>query len=202
MIVRILVFSLLAHLLQACTTDYRDTAVRKTAASEEVPGSVPPQTASEPAAEETECVFDTNVYRFTVEALRKPNLQQPFTWDPAQRQAVAPLPGGDTLVLRIGGCSHFSYLASYRTDSARFSQEAYLLEKVQWLAGTYFGGGFEQDFPRFIAKGQYQLEESTPGFRQYSVNNPDTAVTNRIFEGFSFKKEGARTEIWVHGYVN
>jgi hypothetical protein len=203
MIVRILAFLLLAHLLQACTTDYRDTAVRKTAARKEVPGSVPPQApAAEPAAEATECVFDTNIYQFTVEALRKPNPQQQYTWDHAQRQAVAPLPGGDTLVLRIGGCSHFSYLASYRTDSARFNQEAYLFRKVQWLARTYFGGGFEQDFPRFIANQQYQLEESAPGFKLYSVADPDTSATNRIFEGFYFKKKGARTEIWIHGYVN
>jgi len=153
-------------------------------------------------AAETECVFDTNTYQFTTRALRKPNPDQPFTWDGEQQQAVAPLANGDTLMLHIGGCTHFSYLASYRTDSAKFHQEAYLFDKAKWLAETYFDNGFNEAYPRFIANKQYQLEESAPGFRLYTIADPDTSVTNRIFEGFYFKKEGTRTEIRIHGYVN
>lgn len=198
MTVRVLVVLLLARLLPACSTPSRDTADRKL-----VRDSVPAATAAEPVpAAATECVFDTNTYQFTTEALRKPNPNQPFTWDGAQQQAVAPLPDGDTLILRIGGCTHFSYLASYRTDSAKFDQEAYLFGKAKWLAETYFDNGFEEDYPRFIADKQYRLEESAPGFKLYSVADPDTSATNRVFEGFYFKKAGVRTEIWIHGYVN
>lgn len=198
MTVRLPAVLLLAALLQACSTESRDTAARTA-----VPDSVPAATAAEPVqAAQTECVFDTNAYQFTTRALRKHNPDQRYVWDPEQKQAVAPLPGGDTLFLHIGGCNHFSYLASYRTDSARFNEEAYLFGKARWLAETYFDDGLDEDYARFIANQQYRLEESAPGFKLYSIANPDTSMTNRIFEGFYFKKEGARTEIWIHGYAN
>jgi hypothetical protein len=197
--VRVLVVLLLAGLLPACSNASRDTSTLSKAVRDSVPAgteAVPVQAA------ETECVFDTSTYRFTTQALRKPNPQQPFTWDQAQQWAVAPLPDGDTLILRIGGCNHFSFLAVYRTDSARFNQEAYLFGKAQWLAETYFDDGFDKDYARFIANRQYQLEESGPDLKWYTIAAPDTTVTNRIFEGFYFKKAGARTEIWIHGYLN
>lgn len=198
MTVRVLLFLLLARLLPACSTASGDATARKP-----MPKSIPAATAATPVqAPEAECVFDTSTYRFTTEALRKPNPEQPFTWDASQQQAVAPLGNGDTLILHIGGCTHFSYLAVYRTDSAKFHQEAYLFGKAKWLAETYFGGGFEEDYARFIANGQYQLEESGPDIRRYSVAPADTTVTNRIFDGFYFKKNGNRTEIWIHGYFN
>jgi hypothetical protein len=196
MTIRALLFLLLTNLMPACTPPSSDAASRKA-----MRDAVPVATATAPAAE-TECVFDTSTYRFTTEALRKPNPHQPFTWDKAQQWAVAPLPDGDTLILHIGGCTHFSYLAVYRTDSAKFNQEAYLFDKTKWLAKTYFDDGFDEDYARFIANRQYQLAESGPDIRWYAIANPDTAVTNRIFEGFYFKKNRNRTEIWIQGYVN
>ena len=200
MLNRVLPVLFLATLLQACTAESQDTA-----ALTAVGDSLPVETAAAapvPAAAEAECVFDTNTYQFTTRALRKHKLDQRYIWDTEQKRAVAPLANGDTLILRIGGCDHFSYLASYRTDSAKFNQEVYLFDKVRWLAETYFDDGFDQDYSRFIANKQYQLEQSATGFRLYSVASPDTAVTNRVCEGFYFKKAGGRTEIWIHGYVN
>jgi hypothetical protein len=198
MIVRVLVILLLADLLQACSTQFSETATRKATRD-----TVPVGAVAEPlGAAETECVFDTNAYGFTTRALLKANPGQQYVWDHGQKQAVAPLANGDTLILRIGGCDHFSYLAFYRTDSAKFNQQAYLLGKVKWLAETYFDDGFEKDYSHFIASRQYQLAESGLDISWYSVASPDTTVTNRIFEGFYFKKAGDRTEIWIHGYVN
>ncbi len=166
--------------------------------------SIQVESIAEPvqSMEEIECVFDTSTYQFTTQALRKHNPTQRFNWNKVRQEATVPFENGDTLILHIGGCNHFSYLAFYRTDSTKFDQEGYLFEKTKWLAETYFDNGFDEKYAHFITNKQYQLEDSKPGVRLYSITDPDTTVTNRVYEGFYFKKTGERTEIRIYGYLN
>jgi len=200
MIERVLIVLLVANMLQACSS----IEFQNTKASKVMPDSLAGGMVAEPnpAAEEAECIFDTSAYQFTTQALLKHNPTQNYIWNKERQEAVAPLANGDTLILHIGGCNHFSYLASYRTDSAKFTQEEYLFDKVKWLAETYFDNGLDKEYPRFIANKQYRLEESEPDVKLYSITNPDTTITNQVFEGFYFKKAAKRTEIWIHGYFN
>lgn len=197
MLARVLITLLFTIILQACSSEPENTTNNRV-----MQGSEPVRVEAAPALEELECVFDTNTYQFTTQALLKYNPTQSYFWDKEQQAAVVPLLNGDTLILHIGGCSHFSYLASYRTDSAKFTQTEYLLEKAKWLAQTYFDNGFDKKYAHFIANKQYQLEESEPNIKLYSILDSDTTLTNSVYEGFYFKRVGERTEIWIHGYLN
>lgn len=200
MLKHLLIVLLITGMLPSCFTEPKHTTSNRAVRDSVLTGTIVEPGHTE---EEAECVFDTSTYQFTTKALLNYNPKQRYIWNKTQQEAVVPFENGDTLILHIGGCNHFSYLAIYRTDSAKFNQDAYLFEKATWLVETYFDNGFDKKYAHFIANKQYQLEESEqPGLKLYSIINPDTTVSNQVYEGFYFKKEGERTEIWIHGYLN
>ncbi|WP_028980475.1 hypothetical protein [Sporocytophaga myxococcoides] len=150
-----------------------------------------------------DCVFDTSTFKFTSQAIRKFNPTIKFHWDENEKRAILPLEDGDSLILHIGGCNHFSYWAKYRTDYSKFNDSIYLLNKAKWIAENFFDNGFDQNYVRFISDKKYYLENNgKPLMKSYSIHTDSLIQENEIYEGFYFMRDGERTEIWIHGYVN
>jgi len=150
-----------------------------------------------------ECVFDTSTFKFTSQAIHKFNPTVKFHWDENEKRAILPLEDGDSLILHIGGCNHFSYWAKYRTDYSKFNDSIYLLNKAKWIAENFFDNGFDRNYVRFISDKKYYLENNgKPLMKSYSIQADTSIQENEIYEGFYFMRDGERTEIWIHGYVN
>lgn len=150
-----------------------------------------------------ECVFDTSTFKFTSQAIHKFNPAIKFHWDENEKRAIIPLEEGDSLILHIGGCNHFSYWAKYRTDYSKFNDSIYLLNKAKWIAENFFANGFDQNYVRFISDKKYYLEDNgKPLIKSYSIRTDTSIQENEVYEGFYFMRDGERTEIWIHGYVN
>lgn len=155
------------------------------------------------------CVFDTSTYTFTTDKLKeyKPNIS--YHWDRWQAKARTVLADGDTLWLHIGGCDHFSYMATLST-ALSINDSAALMDKTRWLARTFLDNGFDTGYDEMITKRQFELgKRSIPGKEYlYSVIESDTAVANhfndgfRFYDGFSFTRHGAGTRIEIAGYIN
>ncbi len=157
--------------------------------------------SNEKSAEISDCVFDTNTYKFTTEPIRKYNSQLKFQWD--GHNAIVPLEAGDTLILSIGGCNHFGYSAIYKTDGEKFKDSTFLVEKAKWLAQTFFNNGFDKNYVKYISDGKFQLDSDNSSKIQKNYFITDTTMQeNEIYEGFRFIKEGNRTEIGIYGYIN
>lgn len=152
-----------------------------------------------------ECVFDTSTYKFTVKKLKQYDRNISFSWDNKSDQAVVTFPGKDSLLVHIGGCEEFSYTAVYSTDSSRFSDSTYLLEKATWLAKNFLGGGFDSKYTECLTNKRYVLSTggyADPNLKSYEIINTDTAMTNKIYEPFQFELKGSRTIITIGGYEN
>lgn len=150
-----------------------------------------------------ECVFDTSTYKFTTQALKKYKSNIKYTWDDKEKEAKTVLQNGDTLTLHIGGCDHFSYSATLIT-SISFDDTKALTEKSKWLAKTFFDGGFDSKYDSCISKGHFKLTDSydTKNLKAYEIIDPDTTITNMIYEGFQFWKLDNKTKIVISGYIN
>ncbi|MBO9703361.1 MAG: hypothetical protein J7604_24325 [Sporocytophaga sp.] len=150
-----------------------------------------------------DCVFDTSTFKFTSQAIHKFNPTIKFHWDENEKRATLPLEDGDSLILHIGGCNHFSYWAKFRTDYSKFNDSIYLLNKAKWIAENFFDNGFDRNYVRFISDKKYYLENNgKPLMKSYSIRTDSLIQENEIYEGFYFMRDGDRTEIWIHGYVN
>ncbi|GAL85802.1 hypothetical protein Fluta_0656 [Sporocytophaga myxococcoides] len=150
-----------------------------------------------------DCIFDTSTFKFTSEAIHKFNPKIKFHWNENEKHAILPLEDGDSLILHIGGCNHFSYWAKYRTDYSKFNDSIYLLNKAKWIAENFFDNGFDKNYVRFITdKKYYQEDNGRPLMKSYSIQTDKSIQENEIYEGFYFMRDGERTEIWIHGYVN
>jgi hypothetical protein len=166
------------------------------------------QTEDKSSAEETEyaeddCIYDTSSYKFTSEALKKYNKNLPFRWDKETASALAKLNEGDSLILQIGGCYHFGYSATFITDSSKFRDRKYLLQRTKWLAQNFFSNGFDEKYVHCIDNELYELGDSESKNRLfYTIIDPDTAITDHIYEGWSFEKVGPKTKIVLSGYQN
>jgi hypothetical protein len=154
-------------------------------------------------AESDECVFDTNTYKFTKEALLKYRKDIKFKWNSKEKEAMAVFENGDTLLLHIGGCTHFSYSAVL-LSSIPFQNTNMLTDKSKWLAKTFFTNGFDTKYDEFISSGKFKKNESyyPKSTEAYEVIETDTAATNMVFDGFTFEKNGKRTKIQISGYLN
>ncbi len=153
--------------------------------------------------EDNDCVFDTSTYKFTTQALKKYKPNVKFTWDDIEKEAKATLAGGDTLILHIGGCNHFSYSATLLTEIP-FSETKMLIEKSRWLAKTFFDGGFDTKYDSAISKGLFKQTEGLEkeDLKSFEIIDLDTTATNMIYEGFQFQKLDKRTKIVISGYIN
>jgi hypothetical protein len=175
--------------------------------------SRPPEKKTEPSAAkvpvdtipvtDNACVFDTSTYKFTTDALKKFNPHLGFAWRNEDETAVVPLSDRDTLFLHIGGCDHFLFQAVYRTDSSRFNDSVYFFKKTKWLAENFFSQGFDTKYAECISGELYKKEESEqPDLKFYSIRDPDTTMTDHVYEGFSIRRLSARAEITIDGYVD
>jgi hypothetical protein len=153
--------------------------------------------------EEDNCVFDTSAYKFTTAALKKYKADIRFQWNKDEAKAQAIVDHGDTLWLSIGGCYHFGYSATLST-AIPFTDSAALAGKSLWLAQTFFDGGFDDKYVACISRGMFRRSETHDPQRlhHFEIIDPDTSITNYIYEGFSFENQGARTRIVISGYMN
>jgi hypothetical protein len=153
--------------------------------------------------DEEDCVFDTSTYKLTSEALREYDKNILFRWDKEEANAFVKLNEVDSLILHIGGCSHFGYSATFITDSSRFHDRDYLIQKTKWMAEHFFSNGFDEKYVTSIENKLFKLEESSRAdFLDYSIIDPDTAITDHVYLGWSFEKIGAKTRIVLDGYIN
>jgi hypothetical protein len=153
--------------------------------------------------EADDCVFDTSAFKFTSEALRKYDKNISFYWDEQEANAHVKLNDNDSLILHIGGCTHFSYQATFITDSSTFQDTEYLLRKTRWLAETFFSNGFDAKYVYCIEKKLYKEDKhSTESIKLYTIVDPDTTITDHVYEGWTFKKENGKTRISLLGYQN
>lgn len=164
--------------------------------------TIPPDTTTA-GYEEDDCVFDTSAYRFTTAALKKYKADIRFQWNKDDGEAQAVVDHGDTLWLSIGGCYHFGYSAILSTGIP-FPDSAALTGKSMWLARTFFDGGFDDKYVECISKGMFRRTEThdPQHLHHFEIIDPDTSITNSIYEGFSFESQGTRTRIVISGYMN
>jgi len=149
------------------------------------------------------CVFDTTTFRITAAALKKFDPALRYSWRKKDGAAVVPMKNNDTLLLRIGGCNHYVVLAEYLTDSSKFDDESYCIEKVIWMARNFFSEGFDTKYVECISKKLYQRDTLPhPDAKWYYIQDPDTTVTDHVYDGFGISKTGSRAEIAVSGYIN
>ncbi|WP_207432582.1 hypothetical protein [Sabulibacter ruber] len=154
-------------------------------------------------APEGDCVFDTSTYKFTTEALRKYDKNIPFFWDKQTAVAQVKLNSTDSLLLHIGGCNHFTFTATYITDSAKFTNTDFLVKKAKWLAKSFFSQGFDIKYVYSIDNKLYKLEEpSRKDFKWYTIIDTDTSITDHTYHGWTVEKVGAKTRLEISGYVN
>ncbi|MDB5257058.1 MAG: hypothetical protein JWM14_1753, partial [Chitinophagaceae bacterium] len=149
-----------------------------------------------------DCVFDTSTFKFTTEALLEYDRNLDYTWDDKEKQAIVPFTDGDTLILHIGGCNHFSYWAELKTEASFFSNEKYLMDKAVWMAKNFFSNGFDDGFVKFIRTKQYTLDRNDETMKAYSITTDSTIQENEIYDGISVEKMGDRLKLGIHGYVN
>ena len=125
------------------------------------------------------CVFDTSSFKFTSEAIKHYNQNLEFYWDKEKESAFVRLNETDSLILHIGGCTHFTYQAIFITDGSRFNDSEYLIQKTKWLAKTFFSNGFDDKYVYCIENNLYKLEESLGNndLLAYSIIDHDTTVT-------------------------
>jgi hypothetical protein len=154
------------------------------------------------SSEEDDCVFDTSAYKFTTEAIRKINRDYRFIWNDMEKEATVFLEGGDTLILHIGGCVHFSFVATYKTDSVKFYDQSYLLNKTSWIADNFFTHGFDENYTKILKDKKYIPASDNTTFRKYFSVADTTLPENEYYEGFYFELVGNRTEIGISGYIN
>lgn len=155
------------------------------------------------AAGDDACVFDTSTYRFTTTALSKLDPAMAYSWRTEDATAVVPMKNNDTLLLHIGGCDHFTFQAEYRTDSSKFDDEEYFIDKAKWMAKSFFSQGFDTKYVECISGKRYRRDGAEPaGIKWYNIQDPDTAVTDHVYEGFGVRKIEGRASISISGYVN
>lgn len=197
---RIYFYIILFPIFYACTTGSENAVVQdsvKLAVTE-----VPYDTINLEIEEGDGCIFDTNIYQLTTEAVARYNSDLAYVWNSEQKEAIIEFENGDTLFLKIGGCDHFNYMARYRTDSLSFNNQALLLEKTKWIAKNFFSSRFDSNYAKFISNGDYKLEQDDSTRKYYSVNTDTTVMENEIYDGFSFEKIDGRTQIEILGYIN
>jgi hypothetical protein len=153
--------------------------------------------------EDIECVFDTNRFELTVQAIRKYDEKVNVKWNKEKKEALAVLENGDSLILSIGGCMHYGYEASLHT-SIKYEDTAALTEKARWLAKTFFGNGIDRKYDAFISKGLFVgTPTNNAGIQKYLLIEDDNDEDSDLFfDGFSFYKQGERTKIMISGYIN
>jgi hypothetical protein len=158
---------------------------------------------NKPLLEENDCVFDTNSYKFTTDALKRYNKHIQFVWDSKQKSATTRLNNNDTLQLSIGGCNHFGYAATLYS-SIHFDNTKELIKKAQWLAKTFFDNGFDTKYDECIRNGQFEpsYNYDTINMKSFDIQDQDTSITNMVYNGFSFYRAGNRTKIVISGYIN
>ncbi len=151
----------------------------------------------------SDCVFDTNTCQFTTKAIIKFDPKTSFSYSNKTKQAIALLENNDTLWLHIGGCNAFSYSAKLST-AIPFSETKELTEKAKWMARTFFeGSGFDEKYKECIDKGLYEESKAgNPLQKHFEILDPDTNITNLIYNGFTFIEKGDRVHIEVSGYVD
>ncbi len=149
------------------------------------------------------CVFDTASYKFTTDALLKYRDDIKYTWNSKKGEAMTVLENGDTLLLQIGGCNHFSYSATLLSSIA-FEDTKSLTDKSKWLAKTFFSAGFDKNYDALITEGKYEINEHyyPKSVKAYEMTPTDTTVTDMVYEGFTFESLGKRTKIHISGYVD
>ena len=148
------------------------------------------------------CVFDTSMFKFTTEKLREFNKDISYVWDNTEKEASVKFPDGDTLKLSIGGCDHFAYSATYLTNSLKFYDQPFLIDKAKWLAKNFLGGGFDKKFVYCITNNLYDIDSSKDERKSLTIVDKDTSMTNKIFEPILFELQGSRTKISVACYEN
>jgi hypothetical protein len=153
--------------------------------------------------EQIDCVFDTSTYKFTTEALKAFDKKLKFHWDKQSSEALVKLSNSDSLVLRIGGCNHFGYSATYVTDASKFNDREFMVQKAKWMAKNFFSNGFDEKYVYCIDNNLYQLAESErKDFLNYTIIDRDTTVTNQIYEGWTVEKMGNKARLNISGYIN
>jgi len=201
---RPLIFSL--FILFSCSSP--ETSEQKTVSAREIKCDTTGVQADRTDKDDTDvsetddCVFDTSTFKFTTEAIHAFNPKIKYQWIKEEAQAIVPLEQGDTLVLDIGGCNHFSYHAIYKTSGNRFNDENYEFEKAEWIAKNFFTNGFDDGFVYYIKNKKYTLETETDEIRAYSITTDSTTSEIDIYDGFNIQKIGNRTIIEIIGYTN
>jgi hypothetical protein len=199
MIKQRLVILLLTYLIYSCSNS--ESQSKRTTLS--VDSSLNIKTEDLSQTIDQGCVFDTSIYKFTTQALKKYKSNLKYTWDDTEKEAKTVLENGDTLTLHIGGCDHFSYSATLIT-SISFDDTKALTEKSKWLAKTFFDNGFDSKYDTCISQGHFKQIESydKEELRAYKIIDTDTTITNMIYEGFQFWKLENRTKIVISAYLN
>lgn len=152
-------------------------------------------------APEPDCVFDTNSYAFSTAPIKKYDPALPIVWK--EGEAIAALGNGDTLILRIGGCNHFGFSATLRTEGEKIADSVFLMEKSIWLAKTFFTNGFDTQYEQYIRARHFALDTIHSDAEHQFYNITDTTMAeNEVFDGMRFFKDKNRTEISLSGYVN
>jgi hypothetical protein len=198
---KLLPFFIVVAVISSCAND---NAIKKN--SQPNNDTVATRTLDEknkPLLEENDCVFDTNSYKFTTDALKRYNKHIQFVWDSKQKSARTRLNNNDTLQLSIGGCNHFGYAATLYS-SIHFDNTKELIKKAQWLAKTFFDNGFDTKYDECIRNGQFEPNNNydTINMKSFDIQDQDTSITNMIYNGFSFYRAGNRTKIVISGYIN
>ncbi|MEQ1732664.1 MAG: hypothetical protein ABL940_03270 [Bacteroidia bacterium] len=151
-----------------------------------------------------DCVFDTSTYTPTIGTIKNYNQFQKIKWNSTAQTATTIFENGDTLVLHIGGCIHYSYSATLYT-SINFSNQNELLVKTSWIATTFFKPNFNTRFEYAIKNGLFKQENEyadTSSVIQYSIIEKDTLISNEILNNIIFTKQNKGTKIEVSGYIN
>ncbi len=201
--------ALFVILLMSCSSSSEQTTYTTVSASSDtVFSTVPIDSFNQPTpalqAEPTEndCVFDTSIFKFTTEALLNYDAELLYQWDATEKQAIVPFKNGDTLILSIGGCDHFSYWAEYKTKAIFFNNEKYVMDKSLWIAKNFFSNGFDSGFVKFINTNHYTLERTDANLKVYSIQTDSTVTEMEVYDAISVEKRGDRITLSINGYVN
>ena len=152
------------------------------------------ETKAQEAAEE-DCVFNNDIKGLTTQAILQYSDSLTFRWLEEREEALIVL-DQDTLLLSMGGCSHFAYSSTYISQHKSIEDTAFWFSKARWIARTFIN---QEAFLKLKQKPEKKITGAGTVHYEFPA---DTALTNFFFNGLILQSKGKRGRMRMEAYYN
>ena len=149
--------------------------------------------AQDAAAED--CIFNSDIKGLTTQAILQYSDSLKFRWLEEEQEALIPL-GQDTLLLSMGGCSHFGYSSTYISRHKSPEDTAYWFSKARWIARSFIN---QEAYLKLKQKPEKKLTGTGTVHYEFPA---DTTLTNFFFNGLTLEPKGKGGSMHLEAYYN